>query len=153
MKDDAGQLRSAITRVARQLNVGATEAGLTPTQASALGLISSRGPLGVAALAELEQVNPTMVSRIVGKLVSAGLIHRTPDPDDLRVATIEVTDLGREVHEQIRNRRTAEILHALEQLTPEQAAALSAAIPALEALGNALRTSADSSATASGARP
>ncbi len=48
------RFRAVIGRLARDLNATATDEGLTPTQASVLGLVASRGPIGLAELNELE---------------------------------------------------------------------------------------------------
>ena len=68
--DDEGaiRLRRVIIKVARQLNASSTGAGLTPSQASVLGLIVARGPMSLADLGELEGLNPTMLSRVIGRL-------------------------------------------------------------------------------------
>ena len=65
--------------------------GLTPSQASVLGIVTNRGPLGLTELTEIEGLNPTMLSRVVGKLDSFGLIQRLRDPDDFRAARVQVT--------------------------------------------------------------
>src|SRR5258705_3429106 len=88
------QLRAVISKLARQFNATATGAGLTPTQASVLALIAARGPLGLTELAQLEGLNPTMLSRVVGKLTELGLIQRDPDPADLRAIQVEATAAG-----------------------------------------------------------
>ncbi len=142
--DDVDVLRAAIARLARQLNLGATQAGLTPSQASALGLIASRGPLGVAELAELDQVNPSMVSRIVGKLVAAGLIERNPGPEDARTALVHSTDRGRAMIREIKDRRSTELRQALESLSGDEQASLRASIPVLNRLAEALRAQVES---------
>ena len=70
--DEAVRLRRAIQRLARQFNTSATDEGLTPTQASVLGLVVGRGPVGLPELVRLEHINPTMLSRVVGKLDEDG---------------------------------------------------------------------------------
>ena len=67
-----------------QLNSSSTGAGLTPSQASVLGLIVARGPLSLSELSEVERLNPTMLSRVVSKLHGTGS-HR-PDPGSGRPA-------------------------------------------------------------------
>ena len=47
------RLRGVIARLSRQLNASATHEGLTPSQASALGLIDWRGELSLTELADL----------------------------------------------------------------------------------------------------
>lgn len=131
------RLRAVIGRLARQLNATSTGEGLTPTQYSVLGLIRSRGPLGLAELTELEGVNPTMLSRIVRKLDDGGLIRRLPDPSDLRAVRVEVTEHGDEVHERVRSLRSTVLTGWLDQLPPDTAESLLAAVPAMEALAAA----------------
>lgn len=133
------RMRTVIGRLARQLNATATGEGLTPSQASVLGLISVRGPLGLAELAELEGINPTMLSRVVGKLAELGLISRLSDPMDLRAVRVEITPAGGEVSERIRARRTEAVSQCLDRLPDDTVATLLDALPALEALAEELR--------------
>ena len=74
--DTVIRLRRVVLKLARQLNAASREEGLTPTQASVLGITSVRGPLSLAELTELEGINPTMLSRVIGKLDEYGLIKR-----------------------------------------------------------------------------
>lgn len=142
--DDQGaiRLRRVIVHLARQLNASSTGEGLTPSQASVLGLIVGRGPVGLAELASLEGLNPTMLSRVVSKLQDMQLISRTPDPEDLRSATVTVTAAGRQMHDRITAQRVAVVAARVRDLTPQQEETLTAALPALEALADALRLSA-----------
>lgn len=133
------RLRGVIGRLARQLNETSTGEGLTPTQYSVLGLVRSRGPLGLAALTELEGLNPTMLSRVVKALDEQGLIRRLPDPSDLRAARAEITPDGERVHERVRQQRARVLSECLGRLPVEITATLTAAVPAMEALAEALR--------------
>jgi DNA-binding MarR family transcriptional regulator len=133
------RLRGVISRLARQLNETSTGEGLTPTQYSVLGLVRSRGPLGLAELTQLEGLNPTMLSRVVKALDEQNLIRRRPDPSDLRAARAQITPDGERVHERVRQQRARVLSECLGRLPPETAAALVAAVPAMEALADALR--------------
>ncbi|MFG1626285.1 MarR family winged helix-turn-helix transcriptional regulator [Kribbella sp. NPDC049227] len=133
------RLRGVISRLARELNATATGEGLTPTQASVLGLIAFRGPLGLTELAQLEGVNPTMLSRVVGRLTELDLIQRDPNPEDLRVIQVEATEAGREVHERVKLLRTEAIGACLDELPDTSARQIIDALPALEELALALR--------------
>lgn len=135
------RLRAAIARIARQLNASATAEGLTPTQASVLGLISARGPLGLAELAGLEGLNPTMLSRVVGKLTELELIRRHQDPADLRAVRVEATPKGRRLQTRIRTQRTRAVAECLDRLSEESTRRLLAALPAMEELAEELKTS------------
>jgi DNA-binding MarR family transcriptional regulator len=134
------RLRAVIGRLARQLNETSTGEGLTPTQYSVLGLVRGRGPLGLAELASLEGLNPTMLSRVVRALDSGGLIRRLPDPSDLRAARVEITPAGAEVHERIRDHRTQVLSECLEQLPAETAQALLSSVPDMEALAETVKS-------------
>lgn len=133
-KDAAIRLRQVITKLARQLNVSSTGEGLTPSQASLLGLVVGRGPLSISELTELEGLNPTMTSRMLGVLDTMGLIERTPDPSDLRSASITATPAGRRSDERIKALRAEVVSAAMDRLSPAQQTAVLAALPALEAL-------------------
>jgi DNA-binding MarR family transcriptional regulator len=137
--EDAVRLRRAIARLARQLNSSATDEGLTPTQASVLGLIVGRGPVGLPELMRLEHLNPTMLSRVVGRLDELGLIVRSPDPDDLRSVTVSVTDDGRTVHERIKTLRAAAVSDAAGRLAAAEQQALIAALDAMDHLADELK--------------
>lgn len=132
------RLRRVIGRLARLLNASSSSEGLSPAQASVLAVVSHYGPLRPAELAEIESLNPTMLSRIVGKLSDDGLVRRTPDPKDLRAALIEITDEGKQVQQRIIDMRTETVAKILDELPAETAITLVTALPALEDLANGL---------------
>jgi DNA-binding MarR family transcriptional regulator len=134
------RLRAVIGKLARQLNDTSTDEGLTPTQYSVLGLVRGRGPLGLAGLASLEGLNPTMLSRVVRALDENGLIRRLPDPSDLRAARVEITPAGVTVHERIRDHRTQVLTECLEQLPEQTAQALLSSVPAMESLAETVKS-------------
>jgi DNA-binding MarR family transcriptional regulator len=137
--DDAIRLRRVITKLARELNASSTGAGLTPSQASVLGLISSREPVSLSELSELEGLNPTMLSRVISKLHSLGMIERIPDPADLRSASVVSTAAGKRVYRKVKARRADAVSRCLEMMAPEQAHLLTQALPALEAFAETMR--------------
>ncbi|GAA5116287.1 MarR family winged helix-turn-helix transcriptional regulator [Pseudonocardia adelaidensis] len=132
--DAAIRLRRVISKLARSMNESASSEELTPTQASVLGVVVARGPIRISAVAELEGVNPTMLSRVMGVLEQKGLIERSSATSDQRGVVAEATVEGREKSKRILERRTAILFAVVEQLPPETAAALLAALPALEEL-------------------
>ena len=81
-----------------------------------------------------------MLSRVVRALDDSGLIRRRPDPSDLRAARVQITPDGELVHERIRDHRTRVLSDCLECLPPETAATLLAAVPAMEALAEAVKS-------------
>ena len=63
----AARLRLSATRLARRLRQEA-DAGLTPSQLSALAVIEREGPLTLGALADHEKVAPPSITKVVAKL-------------------------------------------------------------------------------------
>jgi DNA-binding MarR family transcriptional regulator len=137
--DSVVRLRRVVLGLARRLNAASAGEGLTPAEASVLGIIANRGPLGLAELTEIEGLNPTMMSRVVGKLDSLGLIRRLRDAQDSRVARVEVTAAGEKAYRRISAHRAAIISECVAGLPAEQDAALVAALPVLEKLVEGLR--------------
>lgn len=137
--EDAVRLRRAIARVARQLNTSATDEGLTPTQASVLALIVGHGPVGLPELVRLEHLNPTMLSRVLGRLDELGLIDRSPDPDDLRSVSVSATASGRKVHTRIKAQRAEAVSNAASRLSEGEQHALIDALDALDHLADELK--------------
>ena len=133
------RLRGVIPRLARQFNETSTGEDLTPTQYSVLALVRARGPLGRAELTDLEGLNPTMLSRIVKVLDERGLIRRLPNPNDMRAARVEVTPEGELVAGRVREQRTRVLSECLERLPPQTVDLLLAAVPAMEALAEAVK--------------
>src|SRR6478609_439494 len=75
--------------------------GLTFARFEALVLLtfSRRGSLPLGKMGERLQVHPTSVTSIVRRLEAAGLVTRTPHPDDGRAILCEITPEGRELVE------------------------------------------------------
>ena len=130
----AARLRMIVGRLSRRLGSSGPGGGLTPSQLSVLGAVARRGPLRLTDLAEYEGVNPTMLSRIVGKLDDLGFIERRPDDQDRRSSLVEVTPEGRRQHDRIVARRTEALAAGLERLDPADRESIVAVLPALERL-------------------
>jgi DNA-binding MarR family transcriptional regulator len=138
--ENVTRLRRVIGRLARLLNAAPVSENLTPTQASVLGIVAHRGPIGMAELADIEGLNPTMLFRVVAKLVDDDLANRSPNPADQRAVQLQATDHGLDVHARIIASRTATVAAILDGLSPDVTEALLGALPALEALAEGLRT-------------
>jgi DNA-binding MarR family transcriptional regulator len=83
-----------------------------------------------------------MLSRVIGKLDSFGLITRLRDPDDSRAAWVEATSAGKQLYARIAAQRAAIISECVAGMPAEQEAVLVAALPALEQLATELRETA-----------
>jgi DNA-binding MarR family transcriptional regulator len=132
--EDVARLRIALARIGRVLDRQSRGDTLTRTQTSVLATVARLGPVRLSELAEIEGVNPTMLSRIVGKLEDTGLLRRRPDPGDGRVALVEVTEDGVAEHARLRAERTQFLTARLTAMPEALAAELLASLPALESL-------------------
>jgi DNA-binding MarR family transcriptional regulator len=137
--DASARLRAAVGRLSRRLRETRAGSGLTPTQISVLFSIVRLGPLTMTELAEREALNPTMLSRVVAGLCEAGLVARSTDRSDRRVALAAPTAAGRRLRERIQRERSEALARHLAALEPAERDAILAAIPALEALAERLR--------------
>jgi len=139
---DVARLRMAIDKLSRRLRPTEAGAGLTPSQTSVLFTVVRRGPIGLAEVAEIERINPTMLSRIVAELCNAGLISREPDPEDRRAARVRATAAGQRMRKRIHRERANALQRHIATLDQRQRRALGEALPVLEALAEQIpRTS------------
>jgi DNA-binding MarR family transcriptional regulator len=132
--DSAARLRAVIGKLSRRLRPTVAASGLTPSQVSVLFTVVRLGPLGLSELAEIEAMNPTMVSRIIVQLCDAGLIQRKSRQDDRRAAIVTATAAGRRVRERVHNERTQALSTYLATVDEDQLGLLWAALPVLEDL-------------------
>src|SRR6202167_435260 len=137
--DEAARLRAAVNRIARRLRPTKAGAGLTPTQISVLETVSRRGPIRLSDLAVVEDVNPTMLSRVAGKLEDLGLIRRHQHPGDGRAALLGLTEKGERVLERMRSERTDQLSIEFDALDDGARQQLLDALPVLEALAESLK--------------
>lgn len=128
------RLRAVIGRLSRRLRPTLAGSGLSPSQISVLFTIVRLGPLGLSELAEIESLNPTMLSRITAQLCDAGLIVRSADPGDRRSANVAATPAGRRIRERIHRERTRALGAIVEELDASEREALWEALPVLESL-------------------
>lgn len=127
----ADRLRLAVTRMARRLRQQ-SDHELSPSQIAALSTIERLGPLTPSALAEAERIRRPTATRIAARLAEAGLIARTVDERDRRVARLAITAEGRRMLKAVRSRKTAYLARRIERLDPEERELLARATDVLE---------------------
>jgi DNA-binding MarR family transcriptional regulator len=129
----AARLRIAVTRLHRCLRQQA-DAGLTPSQASALAGVEQLGSPTLGELATREAVQPPSMTRIVGGLEVLGHVTRIVDASDRRVARITITRSGEAVLRHIRSLKNAFLAERVADLDPTERAALGDLTALLERL-------------------
>lgn len=137
--DDVNRLRIALGRISRRIDRQVSGGGMTRSELSALGTVARHKSIGVGDLADEEGLNPTMCSRIVGKLEAAGLVRRVPGAADRREVRAEITGAGSKLHTKLRTQRTRLLTERLADLPDRDRRALLTAVPALELLADAMR--------------
>ena len=99
----------------RRANEAMRPLGLTGAQADAITVIAQAGPLSLKELGELLIAEAGHPSRLVDRLVEAGLVERRPAEDDRRRIVLSLTARGRRLEKRIRAAREEqlELGHAL----------------------------------------
>jgi DNA-binding MarR family transcriptional regulator len=123
-----------LLRLARELRRESHALGVTGGQVSLLIQIHKHRGIGVRGLASLERISPASMSAYVDRLERAGLVERTPDAKDRRRHGLSLTAEGERVLRSVKSRRTAWLAARLQRLSPEELAALDAAVEPLLAL-------------------
>lgn len=126
-------LRLAALRLHRRLRKH-SDAGLTPSQLSALTTLERHGEMPIGRLAEREQISKSSVTRLVVKLENMGLVRREVDANDGRSWRVALTERGRHLLATSSARADAYLARQITALPTRDRQLLLAAIPALERL-------------------
>jgi DNA-binding MarR family transcriptional regulator len=108
---------------------------ITIPQFRTLVILSTRGPVNLATLAGLLDVQPSAAGRMVDRLVTAGLIDRLPHPTSRRELLAALTDRGREVVRQVTAQRRGEIARIVEGMPSTERRGLVRALTAFTTAG------------------
>src|SRR5215469_4231239 len=136
----ATALRISISRLARRLRVeqrvgvGGPETALSDIQLASLAALERHQAMTPGELADYEKVQPPSMTRVIVVLEERRLVQRSPHPTDRRQVILTVTPEGRALVHRVRRRKEAWLAQRMEDLTPEELAALRAAAPVLEKL-------------------
>jgi DNA-binding MarR family transcriptional regulator len=128
----ASDLRLVLGQLVRRLRAEHT---FSLTQGAVLGRLDREGPLGTVELAAAERVRPQSMGQTVAELESRGLVARRPHQTDRRRTLIELTDEGRRVLAEERNRRVGWLAEAIDrELTADEQQTLAQAVALLARL-------------------
>jgi DNA-binding MarR family transcriptional regulator len=116
----ANRLRPTLLKLARELRREVHPLGVTGGQVSLLVQIRAQPGIGAHELAAAERISPAAMSGHVHRLEKAGLVRRTPHPDDRRRQALALTPEGESVLRSVRSRRTAWLAERLRGLTDEE---------------------------------
>jgi DNA-binding MarR family transcriptional regulator len=113
--------------------------GLSLTAAATLATLERSGPRRLTGLAVQEGVTQPAMTQLIARLQDAGLVRREADPGDGRVVQVRLTDQGRDTLARRRAVRAERLAVILDRISPQDRAALGAALPAIDALASAQR--------------
>jgi DNA-binding MarR family transcriptional regulator len=120
--------RSLVAISAR--SIALVDETITIPQFRTLVILSDEGPVNLATLAGLLDVQPSTTGRMVDRLVGAGLINRKPHPHSRRELVTELTPRGREVVRQVTAQRRDAIARVVEKMAPRDRRGLVRALTA-----------------------
>lgn len=112
--ETANLLHSAALRLLRRARAADTGMDLDGPRASLLSVLVFAGPQSVSALAELEQVSPPAITKLVGALEADGLATRQRSTADRRVVLVAATPAGRQLLERGRAARVRVVARLLD---------------------------------------
>jgi DNA-binding MarR family transcriptional regulator len=108
----------------RERVLGTAGVRLSGAGLNALRLIARSGPIAVTDVARNLGVDQSTASRQIRPLEDAGLLHRTADTSDRRVAWLEVTDRGQAVLDRVHGLRRDDLALVLSDWSNEDRAHL-----------------------------
>jgi DNA-binding MarR family transcriptional regulator len=130
------ELRLSIMRLARRLRAQKADDTISDSQMSVLAKLHHEGSHTIGQLSDGERVTPPSMNRTVNSLETAGFVTRGAAPDDGRKVVVTITAVGTDLMVRTQSRRDAWFVSRLEQLDPEQRAALDAAASVIRELAD-----------------
>lgn len=98
----------------------AAQFGMTRAQWAVLVRLDRAEGLNQSELAEMLDLQPITLTRLLDKLSDSGLIERQPDPDDRRAKRLFLTPAARPLLEQLSSLGEETMASTLEGVAPEE---------------------------------
>ena len=138
MSDGIGFLMSDVARLLRRrFDERARAHGITRAQWRTLTVLSRNEGANQGTLAELLEVEPITLCRMIDRLAEAGHVERRRDPGDRRAWNIYLTDRSRPLLDRLRRLGEAVVADALAGVDPAAVAALTTSLDTIRANLNA----------------
>ncbi|OBJ02258.1 MarR family winged helix-turn-helix transcriptional regulator [Mycobacterium sp. 1465703.0] len=141
--DVAGELFGVVGRFRRQLRRSAgrgfDSSRLSESQSELLWLVGRRPGISVSAAAAELGLVPNTASTLVTKLVSGGLLLRTPGDVDRRVCQLRLAEPAQQVVDASRATRRALLSEVIDELDDEQIESLTKGLEVLETMTRKLQ--------------
>ena len=98
--------------------------GLSASAGFLLNRVRREGPARLTALAAMEGVSQPSMTQLIQRLERQGLVTRLADPDDGRVAIVDITEAGQALIDERTQVRRERLTALMATLSPEEQAAL-----------------------------
>lgn len=132
MPDSLGFLLNDIARLMRKrFDVRARRIGVTRAQWHTLSILKRNEGCNQGMLADLLEVEPITVGRMIDRLEDAGLVERRRDPADRRVWRIHLTEKAQPVLIELRAIADTMIDEVMEGVDPQDRIRMHVALKAL----------------------
>jgi len=125
MDENIGSLIAQVARLMRRnFDERVREIGVTRPQWQVLSVLSRNAGTNQGGLAELLEVEPITLGRMIDRLQDADLVERQSDPNDRRAWRLYVTPRGASLIEQLQPYAEAMFEEALDGVEPDAQAKL-----------------------------
>ncbi|WP_246272810.1 MarR family winged helix-turn-helix transcriptional regulator [Oricola thermophila] len=121
-------LHNAARQLRKRFEARGAEYGLSSAQWRVLVFLIKGNISAQARLAELLEIEPISVSRLIDRMEEAGWVERHPDPADRRVRLLQPTAKARAVFDEVRTMAADVYDQAFAGMTEEQRTALIAGL-------------------------
>lgn len=132
----AVEVSAALERLARVVRQLGPPSDMSIVAVAALARLERTGPHRLTDLAASEGVTQPAMTQMISRLADAGLVTRAADPADGRVVRVHITAAGRTTLADRRANRARRVADLLGALSPDERAALGAALPAIDAFAD-----------------
>lgn len=103
MDDNVGSMLSQVSRlIRRSFDARARQIGVTRPQWQVLTLLERHPGINQGGLAEILEVEPITLGRMIDRLQDAQMVERRPDPADRRAWRLHLTPKGGQLVAQLR---------------------------------------------------
>ncbi|MDE2301867.1 MAG: MarR family transcriptional regulator [Sphingomonadales bacterium] len=134
MEENFGTLLAQVARLMRRsFDERARGIGVTRPQWQVLSLLTRHEGINQGGLADILEVEPITLGRMIDRLQEADLVERRPDPADRRAWRLFITDRGNALFDQLRPCAEETIEIAIDGLDAGQRAALTAMLMRIRA--------------------
>lgn len=133
-RSDVLELTASLERVAVMIRRLAATPDISLTTASTLRMLETTGPCRLSEMAISQGVTQPAMTQLVTRLERDGYAVRGSDPSDARVVLVKLTEAGRAMMRERRERRAIRMSELLDTLPDADRELIFGAVPALRLL-------------------